>query len=154
MYIIKSFIITISFWVGSENVSIPITDEFWQTDYQQAIEQAKKEEKTIMLYFSGSDWCRPCIIWKKEVFDTESFQSYAGSKLVAVKLDFPRLKKNKLPTAQLEQNETLAMKYNNDGVFPMVVFLNGDGSVLAKSGYRSGGPDEFIKYVEYILAKK
>jgi thioredoxin-related protein len=154
MYIIKSFIITISFWVGSENVNFPITDEFWQTDYSQAIEQVKKEDKTIMLYFSGSDWCKPCIIWKKEVFDTETFQNYAGKNLVSVKLDFPRLKKNKLPAAQLEQNESLAKRYNNEGVFPMVVFLDANGTVLAKSGYRSGGPDEFISYAETILAKR
>ncbi len=153
MLLLKSIIFSAVLLLGLPKSNTNNTDEFWQTDYEQAIAQAKKEHKTVMLYFSGSDWCKPCIIWKKEVFDTETFQHFATGKLVPVKLDFPRLKKNRLPEAQVEQNESLAAKYNNEGVFPMVVFIDADGSVLEKSAYRAGGPDEFVEYVESILAK-
>jgi thioredoxin-related protein len=153
MLFLKSIIFSAALLIGHPESNTGNTAEFWQTDYEQATAQAKKEHKTVMLYFSGSDWCKPCIIWKKEVFDTETFQQYANGKLVPVKLDFPRLKKNRLPEAQVQQNESLAAKYNNEGVFPMVVFIEADGSVLEKSAYRAGGPDEFVEYVESILAK-
>ena len=153
MIFIKSIIFTTALLIGLPNSNTSNTEEFWQTDYEQAIAQAKKEHKKIMLYFSGSDWCKPCIIWKKEVFDTETFQHFANGKLVPLKLDFPRLKKNRLPADQVKQNESLAAKYNHEGVFPMVVFIDTHGSVIEKSAYRDGSPEEFVAYVESILAR-
>ena len=153
MLFIKSIIFSAALLIGVTENPIKSADVFWQTDYIQSVAQAKRENKIIMLYFSGSDWCKPCIIWKKEVFDTETFQQFANEKLVPVKLDFPRLKKNRLPEEQVEQNESLAARYNNEGVFPMVVFIDANGSVLEKSAYRTGGPQEFVSYVETIIAK-
>lgn len=153
MLFIKSVIISAALILGVTENPIENVDGFWQTDYLQSVAQAKRENKIIMLYFSGSDWCRPCIIWKKEVFDTDIFQQFANDKLVPVKLDFPRLKKNRLPDGLVEQNESIAQLYNSEGVFPLVVFINRDGTVLEKSAYRAGGPDEFVDYVETILAK-
>lgn len=153
MLFIKLVIISAALFIGIAENPIETIDEFWQTDYLQSVAQAKREHKIIMLYFSGSDWCKPCIIWKKEVFDTDTFQQFANEKLVPVKLDFPRLKKNRLPDVQVEQNESIAKLYNNEGVFPMVVFIDASGTVLEKSAYRAGGPDEFVDYMETILAK-
>ena len=153
MIFTKTIVFSVALLLGIAESNINDADEFWLTDYEEAIARAKKEHKRIMLYFSGSDWCKPCIIWKKEVFDTDIFQEYANGKLVPLKLDFPRLKKNRLPEGQVEQNESLAARYNNEGVFPMVVFIEADGSVLEKSAYQAGGPDEFVEYVETILAK-
>lgn len=153
MLLTKSIILSAVLILGIAERNHNNADEFWQTDYEQAIAQAKEEHKKIMLYFSGSDWCKPCIIWKKEVFDTETFQHFAIGKLVPVKLDFPRLKKNRLPGDQVKQNESLAAKYNHEGVFPMVVFIDPDGSVIEKSAYRAGSPEEFVAYVESILAR-
>ena len=153
MNLIQLSFITILFWGGITGNSVDDTASIWKTDYEVALTQAKKEHKTVMLYFSGSDWCKPCIILRKEVFDTETFQEYARRNLVVVKLDFPRLKKNRLPEEQIKQNEALAMRFNHEGAFPSVVFLDADEHVIEKSGYRSGGPDEYISYVDSILAK-
>ena len=153
MLLIKSYIFIAVLLFGAPENNTSSTDEFWQTDYIAAMSSAKLQDKPVMLYFSGSDWCKPCIIWKKEVFDTEIFQQYAKGKMVSVKLDFPRLKKNRLPDNQVKQNEELAGKYNSEGVFPMVVFINKNGSVIEKLAYREGGPEEFIKYTDTILAR-
>lgn len=153
MFIIKSVIISAVVFFGFIENKNEVADSFWLTNYEQAVTQAKNQDRPLMLYFSGSDWCKPCIIWKKEVFDTESFQQYANNTIVPVKLDFPRLKKNRLPDDQVQQNESLAKKYNNEGVFPMVVFIDAEGSVIEKSSYREGGPDEFILYAESVLNK-
>jgi thioredoxin-related protein len=153
MNLIQLSFITILWWGSIAGNSFDAT-EIWKTDYETALSQAKKEHKTVMLYFSGSDWCKPCILLRREIFDTETFQEYAKGNLVSVKLDFPRLKKNKLSKEQIQQNEALANRFNHEGAFPSVVFLDTDEHVIEKSGYRSGGPEEYVSYVVSVLNRE
>src|SRR5579862_4848231 len=73
----------------------------WHNDLKEAEQIAKKEHRHILLNFSGSDWCGPCIRLRQEVFDSESFKKLADSSLVLVNADFPRMKKNRLPQKQI-----------------------------------------------------
>src|SRR6478609_4759445 len=102
----------------------------WQTDFEKAKAQAKSENKVMLLNFSGSDWCGPCIRLKKDIFDSETFIKYADENLVLVNADFPRLKKNILSKQQQKQNESLADTYNSSGAFPLTLLLNADGRIL------------------------
>lgn len=111
----------------------------WMTDFNKAKQKAGEEHKVIMLSFSGSDWCIPCIRLHKEIFDSKDFTSFAEENLVLVNADFPRLKKNQLSKEQTHLNETLADQYNPEGKFPYTVLIDQDGKVL-KSWY--GCPDE------------
>ena len=54
----------------------------WETDFDNAKKQAEKEHKLILLNFSGSDWCIPCIRLRKEVFENTTFKTFADSNLV------------------------------------------------------------------------
>ena len=74
------------------------------------LEQAKKEHKKILLYFSGSDWCAPCIKFKKFIIQTEEFQAFAKTELIIYNADFPRQSKNKLAKEVEKENEALAGK--------------------------------------------
>src|ERR1051326_4751371 len=65
----------------------------WQTDLAKAQAQAKKENKLVMLDFTGSDWCGWCIKLNKEVFSKPEFVDYPKKNLVLVEVDFPRSKK-------------------------------------------------------------
>ena len=56
----------------------------WMTDYKAALEKAKKENKKVLLNFSGSDWCGWCIKLDSEVFDTQVFKDYAKDNLILV----------------------------------------------------------------------
>ena len=85
---------------------------------------AQKEHKHILLNFSGSDWCGPCIRLHKEIFDSEAFQQFAETNLVLVNADFPRLKKNQLSASQQKINDAIADQYNSKGIFPFTVLLN------------------------------
>jgi thioredoxin-related protein len=64
----------------------------WHTDMNQAIAISQKENKPMMLFFTGSDWCGWCIRLQKEVFLTETFTKWAKENVVLVELDFPRSK--------------------------------------------------------------
>ena len=121
----------------------------WQTDFEKAKAEAKSENKLILLNFSGSDWCGPCIRLKKDIFDSETFMKYADENLVLVNADFPRLKKNILSKEQQKQNESLADIYNSDGAFPLTLLLNADGKVLKKwDGLPTSSPEEFTNDVK------
>lgn len=129
--------------------SILFLTTHWQTDFERAKTEAKTESKFILLNFSGSDWCGPCIRLHKEIFDSEVFTKYADEKLVLVNADFPRLKKNMLSKEQQKQNDALADKYNIDGAFPFTVLLDADGKIIKKwNGYPSETAEEFTNDVK------
>src|SRR5690348_7808884 len=80
----------------------------WETDFDSAQKKAKQEHKLILLNFSGSDWCIPCINMRHDIFESKSFTDYAENNLVLVNADFPRLKKNRLSREQESKNDKLA----------------------------------------------
>ena len=119
----------------------------WMTDYKAALEKANREEKRVLLNFTGSDWCGWCIKLDREVFSTHEFMAYANQNLVLVKLDFP--KKKKLPELLQAQNKGLAKRYRIRG-YPTIIILNSRGKSVGKLGYTRGGPKAFIKEVEKL----
>lgn len=125
--------------------------EGWSLSYADAMAKAKKSGKMVLLNFAGSDWCKPCIRLTKEVFEREAFMQYADDRLELVLLDFPRLKKNKLPAQLLKQNEALAERYNKEGQFPLVILIDHNEKVIAKTGYIPGGVHNFISYLQEKL---
>ena len=58
--------------------------DLWLTDFPKAQAQAKAEHKNILLDFTGSDWCPPCNVLRKEVYNTQEFADYARTNLVLV----------------------------------------------------------------------
>ena len=100
--------------------------------FTQKLETAKTENKSVLLYFSGSDWCAPCVKFKKFIVNTPEFQTFATENLVIYNADFPRLSKNKLAKEVEKENETLADKYNSKGIFPLILLLDAEGNVIKK----------------------
>ena len=118
---------------------------------EKAQQQAKAENKNILLNFAGSDWCGPCIMLNKEIFDSEVFEQYSNDHLILVKADFPRLKKNQLSKEQQKLNDQLAEKYNKDGVFPLTLLLSPDGIVLKKwEGLPRISPEGFTDEIKLL----
>ena len=117
----------------------------WMTDFEQAKKTAQEKHQYILLSFSGSDWCGPCIRLHKEIFDSEAFTRLANNQLVLVNADFPRLKKNQLSREQQQQNDKLADQYNAAGNFPFTVLLNTDGKIIKEwDGFPKQGAAGFI----------
>lgn len=121
----------------------------WQTDFDKATVQAKTEHKYILLNFSGSDWCGPCIRMHKEIFESTEFTQYADDHLVLVNADFPRLKKNQLAPEHLKRNNHLAEMYNKEGDFPLTLLLNEEGKVIKTwQGLPKESPAAFVEQVK------
>ena len=116
-------------------------------DYNQALEQAKAENRNILLDFTGSDWCPVCIQMEKEVFAKPQFNEYAARKLVLLRLDFPV--STKLPQPLQDQNDRLQEKYGVEGMFPTYILTDPKGRVLLRHvGIVEGGPAGFIAMIE------
>lgn len=137
-------LITIGVFIYTMNIPTP-----WLTDFASAQKESKQSGKPIFLYFSGSDWCTICMKMKKDVLETDIFQSYAKDHLVLMQADFPRMKKNKLDVKTIEQNERLAEKYNPSSSFPHVVLLTSEGKIIKEwKGYSGLKPEAFIEQIK------
>lgn len=120
----------------------------WQTDYSKALQSAKAQNKQVLLDFTGSDWCPPCVALRKQVFSTPAFQAYAEKNLILVEVDFPQRKDQ---SAELKaQNERLAKDYAvDDKGFPTVVLLDPAGKIVREfSGYDGENTADFIAWIE------
>jgi len=115
----------------------------WYTDFAKAAAEAKAGNKSILLDFTGSDWCPWCIRMKKETLDQAAFKDYAAKNLVLMEVDFPDSKPQ--TEAVKKQNKELQAKYKADG-FPTFVLVDADGNIQGKQvGYMEGGPSPFIE---------
>lgn len=120
----------------------------WYYDFNEAKEIAQKNNRNIILVFSGSDWCAPCIRLESEIWSSKKFQTYAKDHFVMVRADFPTKKANKLSKEQEKKNAQLAEKYNLEGHFPLVVVMDKNAVVLGYTGYKKVSPEEYIEILE------
>lgn len=126
-------------------------DSNWLLDFEVAQNKAKESNKLILVNFSGSDWCGPCIRTHKEIFEKDAFTSYAKENLVLVRADFPRLKKNKLSPEQFKKNNDLALKYNAEGDFPLTLLIDANGKIVKEwKGFPDVTPEEFVKQIKSV----
>ena len=120
----------------------------WLTDYEKALAKAKSENRRVLLDFTGSDWCPPCIQLNKTVFATKEFRDYADKNIVFVEVDYP---KGKRQAAELvEQNEKLAQQYSiEEKGFPTIVLLDPSGKIIRElSGYSGETTADMIAWIE------
>jgi thioredoxin-related protein len=125
----------------------------WKSNLEEAKSIAETDSKSIILVFSGSDWCGPCIKLDRNIWQSDEFKKEANSKWVLVKADFPKKKANQLSETQTKINKLLAEKYNPNGNFPLVVILDKDLKVTGMTTYKNISPEEYIALL-HSLEKK
>ncbi|MEL7089058.1 MAG: thioredoxin family protein, partial [Planctomycetota bacterium] len=123
----------------------------WTEDFAAAQKQAAAENKDLLLEFTGSDWCAPCIALKREVFDQPAFGESVPKNFVLVKLDFP----NRIPQSDelVAQNQRLQEKYAIQG-YPTVILADAAGKPYAQTGYQPGGAEAYVAHLEELRANK
>ena len=138
-------VVLLVFGLGTMTGSARAAEGLWQTDFEAAKTKAKAEKKLLLVDFTGSDWCGWCIKLKQEVFDKTEFQTEAPKQFVLVEVDFPRTKQ--ISVEQKKHNGELGGRYKIRG-FPD---RSGVGprrrTVVARTGYRAGGPEEYVKHL-------
>ena len=103
----------------------------WLTDLDAAKAKGLKENKPVLVDFTGSDWCPPCIQLHKVVFGSAEFAAVA-TKYVLVELDYPR---NKPQSAEVKaKNREWQQKYAVNS-FPTILLLDAkSGEVFGRVG--------------------
>ena len=127
LVILLTFLTT--FFVYSQDESSNLD---WLLDLNEALEISKNEQKPLLVYFTGSDWCPPCKMLKKDFFNTSEFEERAN-KMVLLMVDIPR-RVDIITKEQKEKNIKLVRKYNKDGGYPNLVALNSSGEVIGELG--------------------
>jgi len=128
-------------------LSFSLTAQNWETDLKVATQKSKKNNQKLILVFSGSDWCIPCIKLEKEIWEAESFKAYALENYVLLRADFPKRKKNALSKEKQTHNDKLAERFNAAGYFPLVVVISPEEKVLGQLGYEKSTPEKYIELI-------
>ena len=141
----KKVIVFLFIFIGTWSYS-----QNWKSNFEEAKLEASKENKNILLVFSGSDWCAPCIkldnaVWKSEAFKLESEKNW-----VIYRADFPKKKANQLTPEQTENNKKLAEKYNRNGSFPLVILLDKTGKTIGMTGFKNVSATEYIQLIHSL----
>ena len=132
----------------------------WLTSIQNASGQARKEDKLIMAYFRGSDWCDFCKKLDREVLNTEMFIDWATKNVVLLDVDFPSEKRQS--PSQKKHNDALKDRYSVVKT-PTFVFLDADGEPITRCGFdtaklrdheKKGEPKAFIEYLNDVLKNR
>ena len=128
-------------------LSFSLTAQNWETDWKVATQKSKKNNRKLILVFSGSDWCIPCIKLEKEIWEEKSFMAYALENYVLLRADFPKRKKNALSIQKQIHNDKLAERFNAGGYFPLVVVISPEEKVLGQLGYEKSTPEKYIELI-------
>ncbi len=120
-------------------------DDLWQTDFEAAKVTAKADHKLLLVEFTGSDWCVWCKKLRTEVFDKDEFKAAAPQSFVLVELDYPM--HTELSAELKKQNDELRTHYKIHG-YPAVLMMDAAGQVVAQTGYKVGGPENYLKQLD------
>jgi len=112
-------------------------------DFEKAKAQAAKEGKSILMEFTGSDWCPPCKALTANVLSKDVFKTEMPKSFVLLKLDSPRDKSKQTPE-EIEQYKVLSAKYGIKGV-PTIFLADAKGRPYYETVGYSGDPAD--KYV-------
>ena len=130
----------------------------WHTDLSKVVPISIKQDKPILLFFTGSDWCGWCRRLQSEVFAFKQFIDWSNENVILVELDFPRRKQ--LPAPLLQQNRELARVFGVSGyptiwiVTPQIIEENKvNFNKLGSLGYVAGGPDKWINVANNFISK-
>jgi len=120
-------------------------------DFEKAKAQAAKEGKSILMEFTGSDWCPPCKALHKNVLIKDVFKTEMPKSFVLLKLDSPRDKSKQTPE-EIEQYKVLSAKYGVKGV-PTIFLADAKGRPYYETVGYSGDPaDKYVANLKEQIA--
>ena len=111
--------------------------EGWGTNFKKAKEEGRAKKLPVLMVFSGSDWCQPCISLDRDILKKKSFIEEASKKYILFNADYPI--NTRLGQELQAQNKSLAAKYSIYSFPTFVVIDPNSERILAKeSGFAPG----------------
>ncbi len=106
---------------------------FDQFTYEQLLDQAKQEKKTVMIYFTGTG-CSLCKKMEKQVFTVPAIAAFYNSNFINVE-SFDDFYKPDSATIKLRRQYGVISN-------PTFIFIDTDGNIIHKAGYKT--KEEFL----------
>jgi len=136
-------------WLRLQSVAAGETG--WLTVLDQPVAKAQANNKFILLFFTGSDWCGWCKKFDQEVLSTPEFRNYAEKNLVLVEIDFP--KQTPQSDAIKKANAAWQERFKVTG-FPTLILLDSHCNALGRQdGYAAGEAKAFTAELEQWKAR-
>ena len=121
-------------------------------NYQDGLEAAQKNHVSMLVLFTGSDWCPYCQMLEREVLSTTDFTKFSGSKFVFVTLD--DLRNSPMSDSDKSSIHALEQKFNITGFPTMVVIGENETEKGRAEGYNPGsGPAAVIQQLSQFAAR-
>ena len=105
----------------------------WRDWNEEAFEAARSEGKPVLLSL-GATWCHWCHVMDQEAYSDQRVIDLVNDHFVPVRVD-------------VDQRPDISLRYNQ-GTYPSVVFLTGDGEFLTGRPYTP--PDEMTALLEQV----
>ncbi|MCH7729728.1 MAG: trypsin-like peptidase domain-containing protein, partial [Planctomycetes bacterium] len=120
--------------------------EDWLQDLDQAMQQAAKEKKDIMIAFVTSDEDLESAILRQEVFNNPRFQQICKPKFVRVVIDLPTTERGFNNLTDSAHNDWVRKHYGIDsGDIPSVILTDAKGRPYVNiPGYEDDGGSTYI----------
>jgi thioredoxin-related protein len=126
-------------------------------NFDRAMADARKQNRIVLTYFSGSDWDPWCQKLDEDVFETDAFRSWSAAHVILLRVDFPREKR--LTTTLIQQNDQLKVRYSISKT-PTIVFLDPSAQRFSRAGYDElrrrkeespGQPKACLEFLDQVL---
>lgn len=117
----------------------------WHQSFARALKESQEQDKPVLLDFAGDDWCEPCRILRKNVFETEQFAEWAESRVVLLEVQVPD------PSQPRSADVVELTERYSVTTFPTVLILNSDGDVLGSIEGAFEDSTEWIEVADGIL---
>ena len=115
----------------------------WLVSFAEAKAKSAEEGKPILMEFTGSDWCPPCMALHDNVLTSDVFKQQIPEKFILLKLDSPRDKSKQTPE-KIAQYKKLSAEYNVEGV-PTIIVTDATGKEQHRQvGYSRETPQEWV----------
>lgn len=121
------------------------SDDAWMQDVEAGFGKAQRERKDVLMLFTGSDWCPPCIKLDEEILSQDEFLAEVTQRFVLIKLDFPRNHPQDETIAA--QNQQWAREFGVDS-FPTLFLLDQSGRPFAIAGYTDDDVASYLGLLE------
>ena len=105
----------------------------WRDWNEEAFEVARSEGKPVLLTL-GATWCHWCHVMDQTSYSDERVIGLINSRFIPVRVD-------------VDQRPDISLRYNQGG-FPSVAFLTGEGAFLTGRPYTP--PDEMAALLERV----